>query len=164
MNREVIDQLISCPKVINHPPRKTMGQDPRNSYTMRNDFTCLSVDGKHQFSVFIRFNTVIPYIFSIGLKYKGEDGEMIICRYNGKHTHRNKVTDTNRLDDFHIHKLLDQQLTDGTSDSIDAEPTNRYVSFPEALCMFLCDCNVSGWELFFPDIELQATQTRLDGV
>lgn len=51
MDRVLIDALISCPKRIKVPPKKQMTMDPRNNFTFRNDFTCVSEDEK-TFEVF----------------------------------------------------------------------------------------------------------------
>jgi len=163
MDRELILSLISCEKVVKTAPRKTMTVDPRNEFTLRNDFACVSKDGK-VFEVFMKMNTKLPYLFSIGLRYRSQEGTFTICRYNGKHPHRNKIANRDKFDDFHIHRLYDIQLSDGTDSSLDAEPTKAYVSFDEALFMFLNDCHINGWEKCFSDLENKVMQTRLDGV
>lgn len=163
MDRVLIDALISCPKRIKVPPKKQMTMDPRNNFTFRNDFTCVSQDEK-TFEVFLRNNTKFPFLFSIGLRYKSEHGTFIICRYNGKHPHRNKIADHTSFDDFHVHKLYDIQLSDDTTAMLDADATDKYITFEEALYAFLNDCNIQNWREFFPDLEEQVNQYRLEGV
>ena len=163
MDTALIDSLITCEKLIRTAPKKTMSTDPRNDFTFRNGFTCVSADGK-VFEVFMRMNKKFPYLFSIGLCFRSENGTFIICRYNGKHPHRNKIANRNRLDNFHIHKLYDEQLTDGTDGSLDAEITEEYATFDEALFMCLNDCHIGNWQQYFPDLEDTIGQIRLDGV
>ena len=90
MDSSVVSSLIECEKSIKYPPKKAMYADQRNEYTLRNDFTCVSEDGK-MFEVFMRMNTKFSYLFSIGLRYRSESGTFTICRYNGKHFHKNKI-------------------------------------------------------------------------
>ena len=163
MDTELIRSLISCEKEIKTAPRKAMAPDPRNEFTFRNDFTCVSKAGI-VFEVFMRINTKFPYLFSIGLRYKSQEGSFTICRYNGKHPHRNKIANREQFDDFHIHRLYDIQLSDGSDSILDAEPTRDYASFDEALFTFLNECHIKGWEQYFPDLETKMMQTRLDGV
>jgi len=165
MTKEIINQLITCQKIITIKPRKDMYRDQRNNYTMRNDFSCTSTDGENKFEVFIRVNTELPTVFSIGLRYQTESGSITICRYNGRHgLHKNKIGDKNEFDDYHIHALYDHQLTDGTEASIDAVPTNDYISFDEALFAFLNDCHIDNWQEYFPNLENKINQLKLEGV
>ena len=163
MDRAFIEALISCPKRIKVPPKKQMTVDPRNNFTFRNDFTCISQDEK-VFEIFLRNNTKLPFLFSIGLRYKSAQGTFLICRYNGKHPHRNKIADRTSFNDFHIHKLYDVQLSDDTAAMLDANATDRYITFEEALYAFLNDCNIEGWQEFFPNLEDRVSQLRLEGV
>lgn len=163
MDSSVVSSLIECEKAIKSPPKKAMYADQRNEYTLRNDFTCVSDDGK-MFEVFMRMNTELPYLFSIGLRYRSESGTFTICRYNGKHFHKNKISNRDSWNDFHIHKLFDRQLSNGTDNSLDAETTIKYATFDEALFAFLNDCHIRNWQQYFPDLENTIGQLRLDGV
>ena len=163
MESKLVDELILCPKYIKVPPKKQMSADARNNFTLRNDFSCNSSDGK-VFEVFMRLNTHMPHLFSIGLRYKSDQGTFIICRYNGKHLHKNKIGDKNEFDDFHIHKIFDSQLANNTATSMDAQATRKYVTFEEALYAFLIDCNVQNWQTYFPSLEDSVNQLRLEGM
>ena len=163
MESQLVDELISCPKTIKTPPKKQMAVNARNEFTFRNDFSCISSDGK-VFEVFMRLNTQFPHIFSIGLRYKSDQGTFTLCRYNGKHQHRNKIVDKNVFDDFHIHKLFDRQLSDNSSANMDAQTTTRYITFNEALYAFLNDCRITGWQVYFPDLENAVNQLKMEGV
>lgn len=59
MKMDLIDSLISCEKEIQSAPRKAMATDARNDFTLRNDFTCVSSDGK-TFKAFMKMNTKFP--------------------------------------------------------------------------------------------------------
>ena len=164
MTKELISNLISCTKTITGKPRKSMYKDKRNDFTLRNDFSCASIDGENKFEIFMRSNTEMPTVFSIGLRYKTESGYVTICRYNGKHTHRNKIADTDVFNNYHIHMLYDHQLTDDTEDSIDAVQTDRYISFNEALYAFLTGCGIDDWKTYFPELESKISQLKIEGV
>lgn len=161
MNKTTIESLIYCPKIITAKPKKAMYQDQRNNYTMRNDFSCASLDNKNTFEVFMRLNTEIATCFSIGLRYNSEEGAVTICRYNGKHPHRNKIGDKNEFNSYHVHMLYDHQLTSDLSDSLDAIETNKYLTFHEALHAFLNDCQIQKWDEYFPDLEDKVSQLTL---
>ena len=163
MERTIIDELITCPKTVKVSPKRQMTTDARNNFTLRNDFSCVSEDGKI-FEVFLRCNTRMPQMFSIGLRYKSDQGTITICRYNGKHIHRNKIADKNQFDNFHIHKIYDSQLADTSASSMDAEPTAKYITFDEALYAFLTDCNIVNWQEHFPNLEETVNQLRWEGV
>lgn len=152
MEQTIINELISCPKTVRVPPRRQMAVDARNNFTLRNDFSCVSEDGKI-FEIFMRCNTRISQLFSIGLRYKSSQGMIIICRYNGKHIHKNKIANEKQFDDFHIHKIYDKQLDDASISSMDADRTSKYVTFDEALYAFLNDCNILNWKEHFPNLE-----------
>ena len=163
MERTLIAALISCKKTIKTAPKKTMLPDPRSELILRNDFSCVSEDGK-AFDIFMRKNVKLPYLFSIGLRYRSNDGTFTLCRYNGKHSHKNKIGNREKLNTFHIHRLYDQQLSDGTDTSLDADPTTEYATFDEALYRFLQDCHIEDWEKYFPELEESINQLRLEGV
>lgn len=162
MERSTVESLIICGKKILSPPKKNDYPDARNIYTLRNDFSCKSDDGI-EFEVFMRHNIKLAFIFSIGLKYKSPEGEFILCRYNGKHLHKNKIGDHNSFDNFHIHKLYDIQLSDNTSDELDAEVTKKYLTYNSALLAFLDDCHIEDWRRYFPNLEMQVQQLRIGG-
>ena len=164
LTKDTIESLVYCPKTITVKPKKNMYQDQRNNYTMRNDFSCASLDGEYRFEIFMRFNTEIPFCFSVGLSYQSEDKAIIICRYNGKHIHKNKIGDKDEFNDYHIHMLYDHQLADETSDSLDAIVTDKYITFDEALYAFLNDCQIQNWQDCFPDLENKIRQLKIGGV
>ena len=164
MDDRLVQSLIKCEKIITVKPKKEMQPDKRNPYTMRNDFSCTSIDGSKRFEVFFRYNTIISHLFSIGLRYRSGEGTVILCRYNGKHEHKNKVANHKKFDDFHIHHLYDKQLSDETSNVLDAEKTDRYITFDQALLAFLVDCNIKNWQSVFPELEAKAMQISFEGM
>lgn len=162
MATNYVDELMKCQKTIVSKPLKNMKTDQQNEFILRNQFSCVSEDGQHQFEVFMRCHVNLRWIFSIGLRYKAELGTITICRYNGKHEHRNKIINHERFEGFHIHKLQDEQLSDDSSNSLDAELTRRYISFNEALYAFLSDCNIQDWQKYFPGLEMEINQLTLE--
>lgn len=158
MKRDLVDALIACEKKVTAKPKKEMYSTPNNAFVVRNEFSCISVDAKKTFEVFMRLNLRFPQQFSIGLRYRSEDGSCILCRYNGNQEHTNKLADRQKFHAFHIHKLFDQQLSNDTDSILDAEPTTRYVTFEEALYCFLNDCHIQEWQKYFPDLENKINQ------
>jgi len=60
LKKDEIDQLIQCPKNITDPPKKEMQLIDGN---WRNDMKLQSVDGEHDFSVFMRKTKILRKIF-----------------------------------------------------------------------------------------------------
>ena len=163
MDRKIVDALISSNKKVITPPKKVDYADPKSTLILRNDFTCQSDDGK-EFEIFMRHNLQLPFIFSIGLMYKSSEGTFILCRYNGKHFHKNKIGDTRSFDNFHIHKLYDSQFQNNTWSKLDADITDKYITYEVALYYFLNDCHIDKWERYFPNLEMKIKQVKLGGV
>ena len=161
MTQDIVNSLIECEKMITVKPKKAMYQTPNNIYVLRNEFSCMSIDNQKQFDIFMRLNTKFSHQFSIGLMYRSKEGSAILCRYNGKQEHTNKIADHNKFEAFHIHKLYDHQLSDVTINILDATPTKNYISFDEALYCFLFDCHINNWQPYFPDLEFKISQLPL---
>lgn len=164
MEDNLVQGLIECEKIITNKPHKEMLPDRKSLFILRNDFSCVSTDGTRYFEVFLRRNIMIPHLFSIGLRYRTKEGTVILCRYNGKHEHKNKIANTNKFNDFHIHRLHDKQLSDDTANMLDAESTQRYITFDEALLAFLNDCHIQDWQSIFPNLENEINQVALEGM
>ena len=162
MEREYINSLIQCNKTVIVAPKKEMYIDKKSIFTLRNDFTCVSDDGTKQFEVFMRNNISIPNKFSIGLNFHSDKFNVTLCRYNGKQEHKNKYADHNKFNNFHIHKLYDNQLSGECSKIIDAEATTKYHNFTEALYHFLIDCHIVDWKKYFPDLEERVNQISFE--
>jgi len=107
---EALAELISCPKQVVDPPRREMRLDGKMK---RNEMTLKSLDGKHQFHVFLRQNEDFPENFSIGLVYvPGEEpGEFILVRYNGQHG-GTRAFEHHAV--FHIHSMSAEDINAGS--------------------------------------------------
>lgn len=83
INQKQIEDLIVCDKKIITPPHSTM-QERQGSY--RNDMVLESLDGKHEFYVFMRKNVAFEENYSVGLVLLTNDGPRVnLYRCNGPH-------------------------------------------------------------------------------
>jgi hypothetical protein len=94
-------------------------------------------------------------LFSVKLRrnqYNEKDFSLILCvevpnsnvtfrlrRYNGYHTHRNKI-ENERFRDFHIHTATELYQERGFDEDGYAQVTDRYSSFATALRCLIEDC------------------------
>lgn len=157
MEKDLIDELIQCRKIIIQKPKKSFYQDKQNKFILRNDFKCESEDKKYKFDVFMRKHVDISSTFSIGLVLvdKTEKNSKInLVRCNGKHFHRNKAIDNKIFNNFHIHIANDKQGERSKSfDAVEAE----YLSFSTALIYFCNLCNIQD-----DDDVLKIKETRIN--
>lgn len=143
-----IDRLIQCPKHIIESPKK---EAQLYNGHWRNDMKLQSIDGEHDFSVFIRKNEDFEENFSIGLIYYPKDirGELHLLRCNGPHGPHIMFDHHDR---FHIHKANPDNIGIGTKADRSAFITKEYASFQDALGYFLKKCNIKDAEKHFPDV------------
>jgi len=147
LTEEEIDQLIHCHKEITVSPKKEMFLG--NGH-WRNDMKVQSLDGEHDFLVFIRKNEDFEENFSIGLAYYPRDirGEIHLLRCNGPHGPHESFEHHDR---FHIHRANPDNLASGAKAERTAYITKEYASFQDALGYFLKKCNIGDAEKYFPD-------------
>lgn len=149
-SQQMLDDLISCPKIITTPPKKDMRLE-RGSF--RNNMHLKSSDGKENFSVFIRQNESFPENFSIGLDYHPKDGQdsIILLRCNGQHGH---FEDCNRNisyhDNFHIHRAREENISSGVRSERGAEITTEYANLDQAIQFFFKIINTPTATQYFP--------------
>jgi hypothetical protein len=153
-----VDELISCPKIISEPPKKEMKID--KGYK-RNDMELTSKDGKLKFSVFMRVNIDFPENFSIGLDYTPveERGSICLLRCNSPHGEfhsEGKIPTSHFVP--HIHKAKSDNIEAGFRPEKGGEPTDKFLTFEQALPYFLQKIKVIDAEIYFPKI----TQNILD--
>ena len=146
-----LDELISCSKKVEDPPRKEMRSERGHQ---RNDMTLSSLDGKWRFSVFMRVNEEFPENFSVGLIHdpRDEPGELTLLRCNGPHgEHDNSpIEDPQPHFGYHIHRARADVINAGLSPDKLASLTDAYASFNEALHHFLRLAHIVGAEAYFP--------------
>jgi len=103
----------------------------------------LDVEGKdgHLFSVKLRRNQFNEKDFSVILCVEVPNSNVTfrLRRYNGRHTHRNKI-ENERFRDFHIHTATERYQERGFDEDGYAQVTDRYSSFATALRCLLEDC------------------------
>jgi len=91
----------------------------------------------------LRKSSINPFDFSIILGMNINGNFFRLARYNGKHTHRNKL-ENEVISGFHIHKATERyQSFDGSNEDGYAQETDQYSSFEEAFDCFCCNCNVT---------------------
>lgn len=144
-----LEYLISCPKEIIKPPRKSM---VLTNGHQRNDMDLCSVEGKEKFRVFMRKNAQFEENFSIGLDYIPSEGGQQIClvRCNGPHgEHTNDLFSSAPHTGYHIHKATAENINAGLKPEKFAIITTEYATYDEALFFFLKQCNIKGSEKYF---------------
>lgn len=89
----------------------------------------------------IRQNTIYSFDFSVILLYEDDDNNLhIIKRYNGIHTHTNKI-EKNKIRGFHIHTTTERYQEKRYNPEGYAEATEAYSDWKGALNMMIKDCN-----------------------
>lgn len=141
LNAVEIERLITMPKKILDPPPKDFKQMHKH---LQKDFTLQSIDGKDNFSVFMRRHTDFQENFAIGLIfYPPGDRSMTLFRCNGNHCE--VVKDPLRPlphFDYHTHILTQKDLENGIREPLFSEVTNEYASCEEALLYFVKKVNI----------------------
>ena len=152
-SQEEIDRLISCPKEITKPPHKEMRSDRGH---LRNDMDLREIDGKADFSVYIRINETFRENFSIGLDYYpgDEPGAVPLIRCNGQHSEHNPdpLHGGTAHYDFHVHRVTAAAIDDGASPLKEAHRTEKYASFEEALRYFIRITGIKDADRHFPQL------------
>lgn len=89
----------------------------------------------------IRQNTIYQNDFSVILSYEDDGNNLhILKRYNGIHTHINKI-EKNKIRDFHIHTATGRYQEKGYKLEGYAETTGAYSDWKGALDLMIKDCN-----------------------
>lgn len=98
-------------------------------------------DSGNNFVLRIRQNTIFKDDFSVILLYEDDGSNLhIIKRYNGIHTHTNKI-EKSKIRGFHIHTATERYQEKGYQTEGYAEATETYTNWKEALDMMIKDCN-----------------------
>lgn len=143
-------QLISCAKRILQAPKKEMRTEGQ---MQRNEMTLESLDGRHQFRVYLRQSLQFSENFSIGLDYApmDEPGTFCLLRCNSMHgAHRIHPHHLH----YHIHRCKAEDVNAGLRDARHVEVTLEYAAFRDALSYFLVRVNVqlADRSQYFPGI------------
>jgi hypothetical protein len=139
---DVIAKLISLPKAVENPGAKARTVGKHVQY----DYRVLSIDGNHEFALFVRQSTVMHESFSAGLRWLSKTGESVtLIRMNGSsHPHTNKI-EAERFDPTcHIHMATERYIAAGKKDEGYAEPTSEYKTSKGALHNLVKICNITG--------------------
>lgn len=109
-------------------------------------FECVAnaSDGR-MYLVFTRQNLILPGAFSVGLcLLQPGAANLILCRYNGLHGHRNILERELVPAMPHVHVATERYIRAGLDLDGFAYGTDRYVSFDGALRCLIADCGVEG--------------------
>jgi hypothetical protein len=145
-------KLLAIPKLVSEPPRREMKLE-RGSW--RNDMRLRSVDGDHDFRVFMRKSEEFPENFSIGLAYLPKDGngEIVLLRCNGPHGEFNATLDASHPHySFHVHQATEETIASGERPESHAESCAEFASYEEALQYFIRTVNIDDAAEYFPDL------------
>jgi hypothetical protein len=150
--QDEIDSLIGCAKVVSDPPKRDLKLDRGH---LRNDMRLKSVDGKLEFSAFMRRSEDLPENFSVGLAFLPKDGtgEVLLLRCNGPHGGYNDSFDPEHPHwDFHVHRASAEMIEAGQRPEKSAAVNRDFASYEEALQYFLRATNVTDARTYFADI------------
>ncbi len=137
LTNQEIEELTTCPKIIINAPKK---EPILRQGSWHNGFKLESLDSKYQFSVYTRINEKFEENFSVGLIYKNTH----LIRCNGIHgVHKNKIINNNEFNVFHIHKATQEVIEQELDSCSDAQLTNEYATFEEALFFFIKHINIT---------------------
>jgi len=158
LTNQEIENLIICPKkIIDSLPKKGMVADIKSPIIQRKNLDLISLEGKYQFKIFIRQNTLLIEQFSLGLQYKTDDktfGDITLIRFNGNHGMRDWSKD-GHYNAFHIHKITEKLLKKGILEPKSIKITDLYNTFESAIYMFLKHINIVNSSQYFPTIDAQ---------
>ena len=131
--QEEIDALITIPKLIVEPPKKEFRSDRGHK---RNGMRLQSLDGKAEFTVFMRINEDFPENFSIGLEHSPRDerGTILLLRCNGPHGEF--IGSPGRPHPHflhHVHRADAANLDGGLRGETNPQATDAYATYEEAL-------------------------------
>ncbi len=139
-----IDSLVAESKPL---PKNWMTRlRPHTKSNFQHAQRALEVRGEAEnwFRIIIRQNAINPLDFSIILAFKDKDGrDFRLCRYNGKHSHTNKLEkadgepNSSFRNRFHIHKGTQRYQEAGLPIDGYAEITTEYASFDTARQAFV---------------------------
>ena len=155
MTKREIENLISLKKKIIVEPLKSFKIE---AISRKNGFKVKSVDGKHEFSVFLRQHTVFEENFSVGLIYHSTDGKKILLlRMNGPHGDTtNDPFGSNPNYGYHIHQIRTEEIEiENYNDPQFRETTQAYNSFDTAVLHFLKTTNIEDYTKHFPNFDTQ---------
>jgi len=140
---QTITDLITCPKRIVEPPKKTMTLKNRS---FRNDMKLVSFDEEKSFYVFMRISEDFPDDFSIGLIYSSPEGKIfLLFRCNGPHGECvSDFLEGETHFGYHEHMLV------AGSNSMNASITDAYGTYQDAVVHFMGKCHIKDAESYFP--------------
>ena len=144
-----IDNLIKCQKIIIEPPPQNMRVERGH---LKKDMKLQSVDSKHKFSAFMRINERFNENFSIGLIYIPMDDtpNLTLIRFNGPHgEYIHDLIDPHPHFGYHIYKVTEKTIQDGTTSEKFIELTEEYSTFDDAIRYFIRYTNIIDAHKYF---------------
>ncbi len=134
-----IQSLVEEPKPVPGGAFNSVNWRTREGHD-RADLNVEGDDG-HLFSIKLRRNQFNEKDFSVILCVEVSNSNVTfrLRRYNGHHTHRNKI-ENERFRDFHIHTATERYQERGFDEDGYAQVTDRYSSFATALRCLIEDC------------------------
>lgn len=155
MTQADIEYLINLDKKISTEPSFEFKNDGVND---KKDFKVKSLDGQHEFSVFVRKSVIFDENFSIGLLYHSPDGtKILLIRMNGPHGPVKKhFLDNIPHYGFHIHKITSHEIAiEKYSDPKFSEITTDFSCFQSGVKHFLKTTKIADCTKYFPNLHLQ---------
>lgn len=134
-NEDILD-LIHCKKIIPDQPRRPS----EKNRTISQSFKVCSLDGLHEFSVFIAYSGRMPQDFSLGLMYDNH----LLLRCNGFHgtTRAGFVNGHHAYPHGHLLTIDDIQNGRSKKPSKILDYTGKYIDIRTATMFFFGECAI----------------------
>ena len=139
-----LSELITMAKRISNPGARERVEGRH----LRMDYRVVSVEGRHEFSLFTRQSTRLQSSYSAGLRWlrHGRESVMLVRCNGASHEHTNALEGDKISFGCHIHIATARYLSTSRSEEGFAEPTRAYTNLAGALSHLVEMCNISGFD------------------
>lgn len=145
ITKELINNLITCQKVIEKSERKNMQVENRS---FRNNIFLFSKDKKYTFTIFLRKSCVFEEDFSVGLKWTNADKyidihkDIILFRCQGPHDTKSPL-DIDTHHSYHTHMITVKDIEEYRYTKPESKsPCKEFNSFETAIVYFCKKCGI----------------------
>lgn len=157
-----VDELISCPKVIERKRKPPFKEDFRHR-KMSIELVC--PDANPKMSMFLRMLKDFPEDFTVGLKLDGPNAimeyDIVLLRFQGPHGGQSGTQTLYDLhNSYHIHEYTEEDMMRRRKRA-SYKCDGNFSSFEEAIIKFLERCNISDPNGIFNEEREMIMQLRM---
>lgn len=136
---ENIKALLLEPKVLPADYISKMQMKPKTGH--KEGELAITGGNGSQFTLILRQSEFNHLVFSVILAFKipNNSQHFRLCRYNGPHSHRNKL-ESEIIQGFHIHQATARYQGSGMKEDSFAVATTRYNDIHGAIDCMIADC------------------------